>query len=225
MILHEYRSWVFDVERYEGNPARKAFYEELEVDIKGELEVVNQQESAAFQGVTSFDLWEYFYLDQDGGTKQIESCTCDEWEMHVRNDEEVWAQYSHFAPPEYVRGQPFEDWKWNWKSNVEGHGGRQMCELCREMRDEIQTLTVSNQDQLLASPMHSVDDVNKALASLEEPDDGQEQHAKLPQTIEARQAHIRDPQGSEKRSRWRLIKRLFKRGLKGDEQIVAMFEF
>ena len=75
----------------------------------------------------------------------------------------------------------------------EVHEGRQMCRLCREMRDEIQKLTVSDQGQLLASPMHSVDDVNKALASLGEPQDEQEQHAKLPQTFEARQAHNRDP--------------------------------
>lgn len=53
----------------------------------------------ASNGASDLALWEWWYLDQDGGTRGIEALQKEDWDDDFCK--EAWAKYGHLAPQGY----------------------------------------------------------------------------------------------------------------------------
>lgn len=78
-LLDDYKEWASNMKDYEADPARRDFYSVLQPEIYRDCAEVDRESSAAFAGASNIALWEYMYLDQDGGTKAIQAWSTLQW--------------------------------------------------------------------------------------------------------------------------------------------------
>lgn len=96
LLLGEYRECVRTTMYYEKDPERQDFYRHLTEDLWMDLIADSPERDASFEGVSDISHWEYNYLDQNGGTSQIESWTAKDWIASI-SCSEAWEKYGHLA--------------------------------------------------------------------------------------------------------------------------------
>lgn len=73
LLLYNYTNWAFDMDNYQGDHERGAFYKGLNAEIMIEFGEVEYERNTAFEGAPDLALFEWSHLDQYGGTKGIEA--------------------------------------------------------------------------------------------------------------------------------------------------------
>ena len=104
-LLADFLDWTDDMIVSTQDSAR-TFYERLREEMEHDHMKLMIETGEYMSGASEHAIFEYLFLDQDGGTKGIEAWSATQW-GGVRMEKETWEKYSRLAPSGYV---PLKFW-------------------------------------------------------------------------------------------------------------------